>query len=100
MNEGSLFVCLSHWDFPNHGTSLCTIGTIRKSSTNSRGAPIGFIMSSPMVEKLSNIGQFFHTKNHLTQKKNYRGILGMLLVLLESLSWVGFREGDVEKKLA
>jgi hypothetical protein len=63
-----LFVC--HIEiFQTMAPLFCTIGTIRKSSTNSRGAPIGFIMSSPMVEKLLNIGQFFHTKNHLTLNK-------------------------------
>jgi hypothetical protein len=32
--EERLFVCLSHWDFPNHGTSCCILSIIVKPLMN------------------------------------------------------------------
>ncbi len=60
MKESCLFG-FSRSNLLNHGTSCHSFGTIGKLSM-STGAPIGFIMFQPTMEKLLNIEQFFHFK--------------------------------------
>jgi hypothetical protein len=90
-----LFVCLSWcWSLPNHEASCYVFGTIGKP-----------LMSKGVLSSFHNVSTYdgqgieywtkFSMKIHFDWKKIW-GNLGMLLLFLVNLQWVGINEGDLE----